>query len=212
MIVIIQRIFVNKVEKFIEKQNVVEELLEKIKCGNLSSFDELYAKYNSVLLSFSYGFIHDTNLSQDIVQESFIALWQQKETLPKGTNLKNYIFTIVRNKSISLLREMIKKRTMSIDELTATDYFLSRKLMTLEQMESSVIDIDNIQLKINTIYDSLPDIYKEVFKLSRYENKSNNEISEILNISGKAVEKRMTKVLKIFKNELGNNYFFIYIF
>lgn len=186
-------------------------MADLIQQGDIGSFEALYDKYSSALLSFSYNYIRNRSMVEDVVQDSFLAIWQQRERLPEDVNIQNYLFTIVRNKSIARLREMIKARNKSIDELTQTDFFLQRKLSSLEDMESSIIDVENIKRTIDDIFESLPPIYQEVFSLSRHQNMSYNDIALELGISVKAVEKRMTKVLKIFRDRLRENYSLLFI-
>lgn len=185
--------------------DINSQIITEIKKGNLKTFELLYYKYNRGLISFANSFIHDRVMAEDIVHESFFAFWQQRENLYEEQNIKGFLFGIVRNKSMNYLREKVNT-TLSFEDMTENDFFISRKLLSLESIESYEIDIANLNKEIAETYNSLPDIYKEVFDLSRKEHLSNREIAELLNISVKAVEKRMTKTLKIFKERLGDKY------
>lgn len=185
--------------------DINNQIITELKKGNIKTFEVLYYKYNRGLISFANSFIHDGVMAEDIVHESFFALWQQRENLHEGQSIKSFLFGIVRNKSMNYLRGKFPT-TLSFEEMTENDFFISRKLLLLESTESYEIDITNLKKEIEETFNSLPDIYKEVFNLSREEHFSNREIAELLNISVKAVEKRMTKTLKIFRERLGNKY------
>lgn len=181
------------------------QMVVELKKGNIKTFEALYYKYNRGLVTFCCSFIHDRVMSEDIVHESFFALWQQRENLVEGQSVKNFLFGIVRNKSMNYLRSKVDS-TLSFEDMTDNDFFVSRKLLSLEAINSYEIDIDTLQKEIDEIYNSLPDIFKEVFDLSRKNHLSYHEIAASLNISVKAVEKRMTKTLKIFRDRLGDKY------
>lgn len=185
--------------------NVNNEIIAELKRSNIKTFEMLFHKFSRGLISFANSFIHDRVMAEDIVQESFFALWQQRESLYSDQSLKSFLFGIVRNKSLNYLNRKVDK-TLSIEDMTEDDFFLNRKLLSLESIDSYDVDIANLQREIDNTFNSLPDIFKDVFNLSRNEHLSNKEIAEILNISVKAVEKRMTKTLKIFKEKLGDNY------
>lgn len=186
--------------------NLDTEIILELKKGSIRAFEVLYYKYSKGLISFAVSFIHDRAMSEDIVQESFFALWQQRNNLDEDQSIRNFLFGIVKNKSLEYLRKKGGNTMLSFDEMTADDFFISRKLLSLQKTDSCETDIEHLRLEIEQTYNSLPDIYKEVFRMSRYEYKSNKEIAEQLNISVKAVEKRMTHTLKTFKDKLGHNY------
>lgn len=185
--------------------DINREIVSALKKGDIKTFEVLYYKYNRGLISFASSFIHDRVMAEDIVHESFFALWQQREGLSEEQSIKSFLFGIVRNKSMNYLRRKVNT-TLSFEDMTENDFFVSRKLLSLESIESYEIDISNLKKEIEETYNSLPQIYKDVFNLSRNEHFSNKEIAELLNISVKAVEKRMTKTLKIFKERLGDKY------
>lgn len=187
-----------------------QNIASLIRDGDISSFELLYEMYSSSLLWFSYSFIRDKTICEDVVQDSFMAIWQQRSTFSSDMNIKNYVMTIVRNKSISKLREIIKMRQQSINELTAEDYYLQRKLMSLEDISCSTIDLDTIKNQIIDSLKTMPEGDRMVFIMSRYEYLNNEEIADRMNIAIKTVEKRMTKVLKKLRSTLKDNYIFVF--
>ncbi len=85
-----------------------EILHAKIQSEELDDFELVFRKHYPTLLAFTTEYLPDPDAARDIVQDSFMVLWEQKHTLQPGSNFRAYLFTIARNKSLNYLKRRIK--------------------------------------------------------------------------------------------------------
>jgi len=159
-------------------------------------FDELFRQYSRPLFYYAAKFVDDES-ARDIVQDIFLKLWSdQKITITLSLN--SLLFTMVRNSCLQQL-EKLKVRSK---------YLVSNKLMLQEEElrfyseeRSSLIE-QEVEDKLNNVLNRLPDRCRQVFLMSRFEDKKNKKIAVELDISVKAVEKQITKALATIRIEM----------
>jgi RNA polymerase sigma-70 factor (ECF subfamily) len=167
-------------------------MTNKSVCDPLT-FDKVYFINASVLRNYLYYKFGDLSMSEDIVQESFIKLWLNcsKVTFEKS---KSFLFTVANNLFIDKKRhekvvlEFKKRPQKSIDN-ESPEFILEEK---------------EFMIKLQNSIGGLPDKQREVFLLNRIERKTYKEIAEMLQLSIKAVEKRMHNALIHVRKEIGN--------
>jgi RNA polymerase sigma-70 factor, ECF subfamily len=190
------------------------ELLEGIKNGDEIAFKVIFNKYYSRLYYFILEFIQYEDLAENIVQDTFVTLWNKRKDLRNDSCLGAYLFTVAKNNCIYRLRNQKYRRKLFTDSFPNAAE-LEINLEILSTVDTSVFTFKEIERIIQKTLDELPPQCKKVFLL-RLEEMKNKEIAEELNISVKAVEKQITKGLKIFKVALIDYlpfvaYFFIVI-
>ena len=101
--------------------------------GDLKAFEYFYKKYQPRLFAYGVGILGDEEASKDLVQETFIAFWENKERLVTYYSVSSYLFKIFQSKCLSYLR----KRTLLSD-------FSSLSELKLKEIEMSYYSSDNI--------------------------------------------------------------------
>jgi len=173
--------------------------IEAIKKGNKEAYKNAYIEYYDMLLGLSIQYLKDRASSEEIVQEAFLKFWENRESLKSSTNIKNYLYTIVKNLCISTLRKKISNSIY----ISESEYLeLQANYNAINQLNTSSLEYDELQHRIADIINSLPNDVKTVFEMSRNEEFKYAEIAEKLNISVKTVEARMSKALSILRKEL----------
>jgi RNA polymerase sigma-70 factor (ECF subfamily) len=81
-------------------------LLEKLKNDDQSAFTIIFTKYYQDLVRFSFGFTHDSDAAEEIVQDVFLKLWENRKALVIHISLKSYLLKTVQNRSIDSLRHL----------------------------------------------------------------------------------------------------------
>ncbi|MEQ8241509.1 MAG: RNA polymerase sigma-70 factor [Cyclobacteriaceae bacterium] len=157
-----------------------QELFSKIKAGNKSVFKQLFDDYYQDLYRFCLSMVRAEMISEEIVQDAFVYLWEKRENIQIKTSLKSYLFTTVRNKSINYIKNELPKQQLS-ENLSAASLFINDD----EQEDQA------LRIKVQTAIDQLPVKCKQIFILSRYSGYTYKEISEELEISVKTVENQM---------------------
>ena len=170
-------------------QNNNDELLViLINKGYENAFEFVFKKYYAVLCNYSKHFIKNKDVVEQIVQDVFINIWENKKKFsPKG-NLKSYLFRSVKNRTINYLKhEAVKNK--SNEDLKLIYY------STEENIEKQFEKEELLKL-IDEGINLLPEKCKEVFLLVKFSGLSYKETAEVLSISPKTVENQMGKALK----------------
>ena len=176
-------------------------LFERIRNGDETAFELVYKSYVSRLYYFVYEYVPNTDIVENIVQETFMTLWNKRTTLADNTNLGAYLFTVARNNCLYKLRDRrYKQRLFKSTDVDESE--LNENLDSLSAIDMSLISFSEIEQIIEHTIRRLPPQCRTVFLLSRFEDKKNREISEELGISLKTVEMHVSRALKLFRTTL----------
>jgi RNA polymerase sigma-70 factor (family 1) len=154
-------------------------------------FKKLYNDWGEALFRFIYNKTGDPALSEDLVQDLFVKVWEKLEDI-KEDQAKNYLFTMARNSLINRAHH----------EKVVDKYTSQLKVVRNIETPAYQLEYSEYQMKVQAAIDSLSEGQKEVFLLSRIEGLRYREIAALLGISQKAVEKRMHLALLHLKDKL----------
>lgn len=167
------------------------ELLEKIVLNDSKAFKILHDKYASKMFFYAYNIIKDKEVCEDIIQNLFIDFWI-KRSHSKINNVKSYLFRSVKYQVFNYFRDQ-KFLYEDLHRLNIIDISIcASKKMEYHELEDA----------IQTSVAKLPKRCREIFELSRFQYKSNKEISEELNISIQAVKNQISKALISIRGDL----------
>jgi len=94
-----------------------KQLFERIKAGDRFSFDTLFRKYYAQLVRFAIGYTHDGIFAEEIVQDTFVKIWESAARISIETSVLAYLYTSVRNNSLNFLKHEKIKKKYEQDEL-----------------------------------------------------------------------------------------------
>jgi RNA polymerase sigma-70 factor (ECF subfamily) len=174
----------------------------KIQQGDEKAFDALFKELYPCLLGFAYRLLHDLQESEEIVQDSFINLWQNKNQIVLKGSLKSYLYQIVHNLSINRLTHFKTHKFKPNFVINQEQWKQIHKLYEVEDSFVEAFIAKETEILILKITEKLPDKCREIFMLSRFENRSCKEISDILKISPITVRVQIFKALKFLKESL----------
>lgn len=173
-------------------------LILSLQKGGKSAFAEIYNDFFGVLYHLSLQYVQDKSVSEEIVQDTFLKLWEIRETLSDHFNIRNFLYTITKNNCLNHLRN----QKIALKHLENIKYLeMQFNYEALEKM-GNYTEFEELRLKIDQVIAALPDDLRETFLLSRYDEMHYREIAEKQSICVKTVEARMTKALKILRFEL----------
>lgn len=167
-------------------------IISEIRSGNEDIFDEVYRYYFRGLCAFSSQYVTRTE-AEEIVQDTMMWLWENRNTLIPEMSLKSLLFVIVKNKSLNRIsHNQIKSRVHQeiIDkfenQFEDPDFYLENELLN---MFSEAIK-------------KLPEEYRNAFEMNRMEGLTHKEIAERMNVSPQTINYRIGQALKILRVEL----------
>jgi len=178
------------------------DLWQLVQNDHQAAFNAVYTKYWSALYQTAFYILKDREQSLDIVQEIFVWLWEHRKSVQIKTTLKGYLTAAVKFKAANLIRGH-KVRADFFKYIETASPF------TLSTDAALQIEAKELQDVILQTVDSLPERCGAVYKLSRNEHLSNQEIAQKLGVSIKTVENQMTIALK--KLRLALSQFFVSI-
>lgn len=173
-----------------------EELMLEIKADNMLAFDILYQKYSKRLYKFAFSILKSNEESENIIQDVFLNLWENRQKVDKDSSVKYYVFTIVHNSAISLIRK--KARTTQFIEYLKLHQNLNQEPVNVEYEYNELKD------RLDLIVNHLPLRQKEVYILHNVEGLKYQEIAKRLNISENTIENHMSRALRTIREKLGN--------
>ena len=185
-------------------------IIKQLRDGNEKVFEQIVREYWPRMFKFALIYTQNNETSQELVQDTFLVLWNNRAILKDNTNLITYLMVVLRNKCLNLL-EQTRIRQLYIEEIDDETIYQRANLYVLQDEASQIVESEDLHKAIERALSKLPEKTREVFMLSRYDGLKNQQIAETKNISQKTVEYHISKALQILKEELPQEYW-IWIF
>jgi RNA polymerase sigma-70 factor (ECF subfamily) len=147
----------------------------------------------------SLHYLEDEDEAKEVVQDAFVKLWEIRNDLNLESNLRNFLFTLVKNSCLNTLkrRQILFKHHENIKWME-----MHYQYESLVRIGDDYMEFKELRAKIDLAIQHLPEHCRVVFELSRFEELKNREIAEKLGVTQKTVEAHLTKALKILRNDL----------
>lgn len=169
----------------------------------LKNIQDIYAScYNKSLL-FAKSYVHDEMVSEDIVSDSIIKLWQlmKSEVVEKPEAL---LMTIIRNKALDYLKHQSISISVKQNIEDQHQRELNLRILSLKACDPNDIFSSEIMEIIDSAMLQLPKQTQAIFNFSRFDNLSQKEIAEKTGLSTKSVEYHINKSLKLLRVKLAD--------
>ena len=154
----------------------------------------LFKTFYQPLCNYAHTFVQDKDEAEEIVQSTFLSVWEKKEITEIRTGIKPYLYAMVRNACLNLIKhEKIKQKHVASELVMAE--------RSVESVSRTVMATE-LETRISEAMEKLPEQCRLIFKLSRFEELKYAEIAEQLDLSVKTVENQMGKALKIMREQL----------
>ncbi|TKG92934.1 RNA polymerase sigma-70 factor [Puteibacter caeruleilacunae] len=164
-------------------------LINGIRLGEYSLFNELFMRYYSRLCAFVYDITNDKSSAEDIVQELFIRIWERRSNIDIQESVSGFLFRAARNAALNHIRGEKSRRLVQLD---------------IPQEEVSIepdrIEKEEFRVMLEQCMNALPERCQLVFKMHRIEGLKQKEISEKLNISIKTIKNQIWKAMKYLRS------------
>lgn len=177
-----------------QKNNEELFIFRRMAEGDKAAFRFFFDKYYSDLCNFVHVYVHDQAISEQIVQDIFVYLWEKKDKIGIGTSLRSYLLRAAKNKSLNYLRN--EKTRLGIQEN------LAHSQAHNHETPEYIFNAGQLRGVIEESVDRLPPKCRQVYILGKEKDLSYKEIARKLNISVKTVENHMGKALKQLRENL----------
>jgi RNA polymerase sigma-70 factor (ECF subfamily) len=165
----------------------------KIRSGDKQAFRVFFDEYYSSLCLYAHSLVNNLELSQDLVSECFVRLWERKEVIHIESSLKNYLLLSVRNSVYSYLRSP-ESRKADLNSI-------------IERLENTPVEEYNLEkdetiFKVSKLIEELPEQRKKILEMAAFQGKSYREIAETLGISVNTVNTQMSRAYRFLRDRL----------
>ena len=179
-------------------QRKEKHLLSRLRNSNVDAYKYLFNKYYTDLYYFTRKFLNNKEVAEEIVQDVFINIWENRASLNINSSIKSYLYTAVKNRAINYLKSKINNIDfVAIDNVAHENLVLQ----TEQSVETEELD-DLIQKAVL----SLPPRCKEMFHLSRNSGMTYQEIADALGVSKETVKTQISEAIKKIKAFLNKHW------
>ena len=168
-------------------------------------FENIYISYFSKMKYFAKVYVLSEEDAENIVQDVFTELWENKDTRFEYTNLTAYLFASTKNKCLNFLRHQTIRQESANKIQEEYQLTLQASLNSLEVLDTELFSNQETDKILKKALDNLPEKCRQIFIMNKIEGKKQKEIAEILNISVNTIETQMGIAYKHLRKELKNN-------
>lgn len=170
------------------------EYILQLQDDSNEAFEYLYNTYSPRLYGFVYNLTRSSHMADEVVQESFIKIWENRRNVIPDFSFKSYLFMIARNHVINVFRKQVYVKNMEkLDELQ-NDISLS------DNNSESLAETNDLKAYIENAKKHLTPRQLQIFELSKEKGLSNQEIADLLNISNQSVKNQLSASLKVLQS------------
>ncbi len=175
--------------------NVPEnELVERLKKGDLEAFDKIYGIYAGRLHAFGMRYLKSTAEAEELVQSVFLKLWENHSRIDLALSFRSYLFTIAYNDICKLFRRQGYLQKYVLETL----YENRQSSNTAEEGTEYRSVLEEVQRLLGT----LPESQKKAFIMSKIEGKTSKEVATQLGLSPGTVDNYISGALKMLRGKI----------
>lgn len=167
-------------------------LLSAVQRGDQKAFDTLFRRYYPMLCAYGHRFV-ELEDAEEIVEDSILWIWENRETLVIDSSLNSYLFKMVYRRALNKLAH--------IDATQRADTRFYEEMQEMLQ-DTDYYQIEELAKRIEDAVAALPESYREAFVMHRFRDMSYKEIAETLGVSPKTIDYRIQQALKQLRVDL----------
>jgi len=165
-----------------------KDLVVRLIHNDQEAFCELYARYKDRLLYFSMKFVKSREFAEDIYQDAFTLIWQSRQFLDPEKTFSSYLYTIVKNRILNILRE--------IENYQKLKSYILANAIDYSDVTNPHVQTNELEIILDKALKKLTPRQRQIFEMSRNEQMTHKEIAEILGISVFTVQEHISIALK----------------
>lgn len=177
------------------KEDFDRELLKNLQKGNKAVFEILYKSYYDQLCKSILIFVKHRYIAEEIVQDTFLKLWEGREKINIETSWRSFLFRCVHNNCINYLKSNQVQQLHSQVVQNEIQYHADIAMRNFSETTLDIITSIELEKYLNTAIEELPTQCREIFTLNRFEQLSYQEIAQKLDVSINTVKTQMVRAL-----------------
>lgn len=170
------------------------ELVKGLHNSDEMVFETIFRNYYERLCNYANSILSDMDEAEEIVQNTFLVIWEKREATDIHTSVKSYLYQSVHNHCLNRIKHFKVRRQHS-------EYYRQHAEQGIDNVAQTLIGAE-LEQQINKAIEELPKQCKTVFKLSRFENLTYAEIASQLKLSIKTVDNHMVRALRVLREKL----------
>ena len=178
-----------------KKSLIFEQLLiQKLKFGDTDAFSDIFSGYYKDLVFFAYSFTREQQVAEDMVQDTFVRLWEDREQINVTVSLKSILLKTIQNKCIDWHRhrKIVGNHSSYIIHHSPVYEYNTDSYLVRSEMEGV----------IEKALAQLPEKVREAYELHRFEGLKYKEIAARQDVSIRTVEVRISQALELLRTSL----------
>lgn len=168
-----------------------EDLLASLRQGSEDAFTVIYKRYHKLLYVLAYKYLKSTYSSEDAVQQVFLKLWEARSLLMVNVNLRNYLYTMLKNHVLNEIRNNNSAVEKNYEIVQSAPEYEDELLIKIEEQD--------MMSHFYQAIDHLPEQKRQVCLYKLKGNLSNQEIADKMNISVPTVKTHYAQAIKILR-------------
>lgn len=169
-----------------------EEILRMLKAGSQEAFTQLYEQYSHSLYLNLLKLVKLESTAEDILQDTFVKIWERRASLSIESNLGGYLFRVAQHNAHDSFRKLKRDQVLR-------DYILNVSVGEYDSLEKSLLDHEESPSLSNAI-EHLPPQRRQVFQLCKLEGKSYKDVSSLLGISTSTINDHIVKAMRFIRD------------
>lgn len=176
-------------------------ILKKLSQGNEQAVELIFKQNYVILCKFAYAFLKDKCLAEEVVDDSILYLWEHRDEIQIKCSIRSYLLKAVRNGCFNKIR--------TLEHLKETSCYMSQENMDFidmlfidEEQPLGTLLYKELEQKLYEEINYLPLECRTVFKKSRFENMSYEDIAMQLNVSVNTVKYHIKNALRILEKKM----------
>ncbi|EHQ28663.1 RNA polymerase sigma factor [Mucilaginibacter paludis] len=172
------------------------ELVSLIKEGDHDAYTNIFERYTRLLVAHAFRLLGDQDAANDVVQDVFVTLWQNRAKLTLSASFSSYLYTATRNRVFNKMshQKVVAKYAGSIIDFMQAGYALADEQVRVKELSAL------IEQEIS----ALPPRTREIFLLNKEDELSYKEIALRLNITDQTAKQQVYIALKNLRLKLGS--------
>lgn len=171
------------------EKEISSEIITALCAGDHIAYEQVYYHYSDSIRRFLITLTRSEDMAEEITQETFIKIWEKRDSIDSSKNFKTYLYTIARNAALSYFnREQIRTKYSRLVLPEEEDYSSDELIIARET-----------EILIGIAVSRMPKMRRRVFELSRYEGWPNEKIADELHISRSNVYDHLYQATKDIK-------------